>query len=266
MRAPSLGASLSISVDLTESHDLSNRSADSPRRAAERLVELFAAAGVAATWAAVDPASSDIIARATRASDRHEAALLVDPHWLAGEKGRSRLISELMVRAAHARHAGLPISTLALTAPLDDPPLDLLSKYGIRAIRAAAAGRIAGPTSGKSGSAVGPTPLRFGVWQIPCDARLSGGSALAEWFAAVRIRRAIDRRIRGGAPFHLAIDVGQLAIRSSVERLGNLQRILQHVARGEREGLLRVETISQMIARLSAPAGQRSAQSILRAA
>ena len=130
-----------------------------------------------------------------------------------------------MVRAARVRKAGLPISTLALAEPLLDPPLGFLSKYGIRAIRGAEAGR----TRSTGASAVGLTPLRFGLWQLACDARLCGGPAIAQWFVAARIRRAIDRRIRGGAPFHLAIDTAALAGDSNVDRMGNLAGLLRHI-------------------------------------
>ena len=141
-----------------------------------------------------------------------------------------------MTRAARARNAGLAITTLSLAEPLLlTRRRILLGKYGIRAIRAAGAGRIGGATGGKNGGAIGPMPLRFGIWQLPTDARLTGGRAIAEWFTAIRIHRTIDRRIRAGAPFHLSIDAAALAANSSCERLGNLQAIIGHVVRRQRE-------------------------------
>ena len=62
MRTPSLGAILSISVDLNEPHVSEGCSPDTFRRTAERLVELFAAARLSVTWASTNPAASDAIA------------------------------------------------------------------------------------------------------------------------------------------------------------------------------------------------------------
>ncbi len=262
MRAQPLGATLSISIDLRPDPVRANHgSTEAFYRTAKRLIELLTASEWPVTWASADPAGCELIARAMQSAAGHEAALLVDQGWMASDEGRSRLMAEIMPRIARARAGGLPITTLVLTEPAADLPLDLLSKYGITAIR----GPIGSQAANKRGSA-GPQPLRFGLWQFESDARLSGGAPLGEWFAAARIRRAIERRARAGAPFHLTIDVAALAIHSSAERLGGMAGLVHPMARRQRDGAPRIETIAQTVARLSAPSAPRAATSILRAA
>jgi hypothetical protein len=87
---------------------------------------------------------------------------------------------------------------------------------------------------------------------------------LAEKLAADRLCREIDRRIASSSSGHLVINAPSLAMRAN-NKFSGLRTVLQHVRR-DRPWNLRVGTIAEAVARLTAPKIGRSAQSILRAA
>jgi hypothetical protein len=253
MRAQPLGAVLSVSVDLPV---VAADSGGCQSGTLERLFGLFAAAGQPVTWFADDPAANETIRQVLATDGGHEAGLRVD----ADRGGRNRLVAELVGGAARARRAGIRITTLAIDRAAAELPAELLVKHGMTAVRAPADANRA-----RSG-AIGPAPLRYGLWRIASDFRLVGGSWIADRLTTRRIRRAIDRCIRSETPLHLAIDVAAIAVNSGPERLGGLPAILRHVERRRSAGLLRVCTIAEVVARLAAPAAPRAAGSILRAA
>jgi hypothetical protein len=267
MRPPSLGAVLSISVDLEPNPGRAGEaSSEQIRTLTRELGELFGKTRLAATWSSANPAASEPIDWVHRDGLPHEVALCVPREWSQDGEGHSRFATELVRRTIRARQAGISVTTLALAAgssvqPNEIEHKELLVKYGFTAIRAP------GTTLGRLPDAsAAPTALRYGLWQITPHLRLAGGSAFGQWLLVGRIRRAIDRSIRGGWPMHLVIDGPSLASHSSRERLGALRNVLRHVKRRREEGALTVLTCAQTIARLSAPRLQTSAQSILRAA
>ena len=261
MRAQCLGAVLSISVDLPSGPPAGSSLAD-------RLVHLFTAATLPATWFAGDPGNAGILSHALAADVGHEVGLRVQSEGVrplrAGgtlkrelQQGRSRLIAGILEHLARA-------------------------KYGHFCLHAGdcgcgrSAGGIAGQTrhlgrlrrrersqNGRS-DGTGPLPLRYGLWQLSADFRLTGGGRFAEWRMAMRIRRAIDQCMRNQVPLHLSIDAAEIGANSSIERLGGVPAILRHVDRCRAEGPLEVCTIAGLVARLAAPTAMRSAGSILR--
>jgi hypothetical protein len=260
MRAQPLGAVLSVSIDLPVVAAHGGRSNDAERETVRRLIELIAAAGQPATWFADDPATDESIGRALAASSGQEAALRVDADWGGAVAGRNRMVAEIVGRTVAARRAGIPITTLALAEAAPELSPDLLVKYGIAAVRTEDG------VNRARRSAIGPMQLRFGLWRVAIDFRLSGGSRIAEWLAAREIRQAIDRCIRADAPLHLAIDASAVAANSGPIRLGGLPGILCHIKRRQSAGTLRISTIADAVARLAAPSVPQSASSILRAA
>ncbi len=263
MRAQPLGAVLSVSIDLPAIAAHGGRSNDAERETVGRLMELFAAADQPVTWFASDPANDANVAQALAAGSGQEAALRVDPAWTGTAPGRSRMVAEIVGRTSAARRQGIPITTLALTDAAPELSPDLLVKYGITAVRTDD-----GATRGRRSRhrASGPAQLRYGLWRVAIDLRLTGGSRVAEWLTVMEVRRAIDRCTRDNTPLHVAIDASAIAANSGSSRLGGLPSILRHVERRQSSGMLQVLTIGNAVARLAAPVAPQSAGSILRAA
>ncbi|HEV3417274.1 MAG TPA: hypothetical protein VG056_10685 [Pirellulales bacterium] len=212
---------------------------------------------------ASEPASSQAVGWAVEADCGHEAALLVGADWSGQANGRSRFAAEFLRRKQRAKHAGVPLSTLATGGDLPREHFELLVRQGITAIRASRGSEISGQRGRPP--APGISSLRYGLWQVPADMRLSGGGWLSGTIAALRICRAIDRRIAAGIAGHLAIDAPALAARSN-GKLSALKTVLRHIERRQREGTLQVGTIAATVGRLAPARTGRSAQSILRAA
>jgi hypothetical protein len=255
--------SLSISVDL-EPHAADKRpTPEALRQTVERLLELLALEGVAATWVTTEPQTSELIARVLEADGHHEAALLVPSAWMHSDNGRSRFAAEFVLQMKEAKASGISLSTLAIENDLPSEHLELLVRRGITAIRTdrPAPLRLV-RRDGSSGA--GAAPIRYGLWQIPCEMRYCGGGWLAQRIAAQRIRRDIERLIAASAAGHLVIEAPALALRADAKMTG-LKAILQHIRR-DRPWDLRVGTICETVARLAAPRASRAAQSILRAA
>ena len=256
--------SLSISVNLEPFPVAENRpAAKDLGRTVERLIELLGSEGVAATWVANGLQSSEFVARVLAADDCHEAALSVPPAWLIRENGRTRFAAEFIARKQRANAAGISLSTLAIDDELPSEAFELLVRRGITAIRTERppAIRLA-RRDGSSGSGI--APIRYGLWRVACEMRYRGGGWLAEKLAAERICSEIDRRIAASSAGHLVIDAPAIALRTNA-KLNGLGTILRHIRR-ERPWSLRVGTIAETVARLTAPKSNRSAQSILRAA
>jgi hypothetical protein len=255
--------SLSISVDLEPHASGKCPAADALARTVERLIELLGSEGVAATWVTNEPPTSELVARVLEADDHHEAALLVPSAWMHSDDGRSRFAAEFVARMKEAQASGLSLSTLAIESDLPSEHLELLVRRGITAIRTdrPAPLRLV-RRDGSSGSWA--APIRYGLWQIPCEMRYRGGGWLAQRIAVERIRRDIERLIVASAAGHLVIDAPALALRADTKLTG-LKAILQHIRR-DRPWNLRVGTIFETVARLAAPRANLAAQSILRAA
>jgi hypothetical protein len=257
-------ALLSISVDL----ESSSRAAPAPSGetlawTVRQLVDLLKGEGHAVTWVASDPVNSQAVGWAIETDCGHEVALLASADWAGHANGRSRFAAEFLRQKQRAKQAGISFSTVAVGGEMPREHFELLVRHGITAIRAdhtaeTNSARHRAPASGISS-------LRYGLWQISIDMRLSGGGWLSDRIAARRICRAIDRRIAARTASHLAIDAPGLAIRSN-GKLAGLKTVLRHIERRQREGTLLVGTIAETIAQLAPARTSHSAQSILRAA
>jgi hypothetical protein len=272
MRVPSLGAVLSISVDLESNvGSAGDCLSEQIREVARELLALFASAGQAVTWAAADPANSAAIDLVRRSDNPHEVALWASANWFRGDDRGSRFTTELVRRTAAARRACIRLTTLAVETDSRIEPTklehtELLVKQGFTAIRAARVAPAVRLRRGAGDSRNSPTALRHGLWQITPFARLAGGGAVEQWFAKVQIRGAIERSVRGGLPLHLTIDAPALASRQEGDRLRTVRAILRHVTRRSEAGELSVLTSADVVARASARREQPAATSILRAA
>jgi hypothetical protein len=259
MREMPLEAIVSISVQLPASKSAQNAAGDDrARECAVRVLKMLSAASVTATWIADNPAENTTLAQALAAG--HEAGFRVVTVAAAHDNLRSGLVAEIIAGKSRAQQVGIAINTLALTDE-SDLPAQLVAKYGFKAVCALA------DTERRGGKNLGgPVALRFGLWQIPSNCRVSGGNLISDWRSSLRIRRTIDRAVRDRKSIHLEIDVAEIARRSSLERCGGLPSILRHIERRRDAAALQTFTVEQLVARLAPASLARSGGSILRAA
>jgi hypothetical protein len=225
---------------------------------AKRLVDLFTAERLWATWAVGAPGRSKVCAAVIRAAAEHEIAILGDAEWLGPEAGRTRFARELAARITQARCAG--ISVTSLVTPLLPPQahIDLVVKYGISAV---AGGQHEKRPAHREAI---PQALHYGVWQLPASARMP--TAGSWWFSGRRLlMRRIGSAAKNAATFHLVIDAPALE-RASNGNVRNLARITRRIAEFRDRGLLQVETLAQAAARLTSVPAVTPQRSILRQA
>src|SRR5262245_11824898 len=222
------------------------------------LVVLTKAAAVPATWAVADPMLSAATDSILAANCGHEIAVLGDQAWLGPGCGRERLSRELARRFSAPRKAGIPVSTLALRNVQPVVDLDLLLEHGVTAL--------SGPSIPQLSLAkkLGPSPIRFGLWQPPAAWTLP---PQARWWSRPvwGLRQEIKRTIRQQSLLHLRFDAQRL-VGAPARALDVIAAILGYVAAKRDAGRLAVRTISQIATEtLNARAGNPS-RSILRSA
>jgi hypothetical protein len=224
---------------------------------ARRLVDLFSAYRLPATWAAASPSQSAVTSAVMRSEVKHELALLGDAGWVGPAISRSQVSRELARRVGLARSFGLGISSLVPRAESVREHADVFVKQGISAV----ARMEAQETKGTQRAT--PRALHYGLWELPVTHRLPLRSS---WFFG---GRGLLRQMRGGAQdgttFHLSVDA------AAVEREGArpeavIGRIIRGVAELRDRGLVRVETLSTAAARLAAVPAVAPQRSILRRA
>ena len=254
-------AVLTISVDLDR--DVARLGADDADRSADiadRLLEIFAAHQMPATWSVAEPATSRSIDRIVARRAGHEIALWGDAPWMARDAGRGSFGRELARRAAAGRARGLSIATLVVDGTIVDDHCDLAIKQGITAVRHA-------PGANESKSRGGlPAKLRFGLWSFPVTHVLPGDSRwLPGGGGGRRLRVLLDRAIVVPGLVQLVVDASQLAARGyGAQRV--LDRVLVHAEWRRRQGVLEVATLGAAAARLSCQTPNVPSRSILKAA
>lgn len=255
-------ATMTLSVDLE--FDVAHRGLASQWELDEltpRLLDLFGQFEVPATWAVADPAVSAARERIVAARGGHELAILGDASWVGRAAGRGRFARELERRTARARAEGLPIETLVLKAVLPVDHCDLAIKEGIIAARHLSASHLR-----NSPRRLQPRTLRFGLWGFPVSITLPGTRRWWPGGGGTRAARfAIDEAVSGQGLVHLVVDAPELAARGgSAWRV--LERVVEHVARRRRHGLLDVATLGTTARRLAGENRGQPSRSILRPA
>jgi hypothetical protein len=219
----------------------------------KRLVDLFNAQRLPATWAVNDPAHSAATSLIIRSKVAHELAILGDPNWLGPTAGRTRFARELARRVSQARSGGLRVTTLVPRVESVKRHIDLVVKQQITAI--------AGVDPPPQAAAPWPTPkaLHYGVWEVPVTDRLP---RKAYWFfeGGRSVLRKIRRAARDTATFHLSIDAPTLEHEGGRAEK-SVAWLVRQVANLRDRGIIQVETLGAAAARLAdlpAPAPQRS--------
>ena len=228
------------------------------REAAGHLLRELNRLDISATWA-VPELTAELTAQLQ--SSGQEIALVADESWASREAPRAEFVRELKRHLQDATARGISLSTLALRGFALTDHTDLLIKRGFTAVRTlplerdAARGRSASRW-GRSQSP-GPHAIRFGLWETPASVVLakngSGG-------AARRLRRLLET----DDSIHAVIDLPSLS--TSRGALEHITTLLSVAAKLRDSGQMRIESVSQLAARLTSPRQNRPARSILRAA
>jgi hypothetical protein len=230
-------------------------------RLAERLTDLQ----IAATWALAEP--SPAMVQAIRASHfKHEVALLADSSWIGPHVARGTMVRELNRRVQAVTTAGGTVNTLALMEGTTPAGHELLARYGIRAIRAAALSDQASRHSrwlawlAKESDAptAAPRGVRWGMWELQPSWTFSLGLARQSL-------RAQERALAAGETFHLVIDQSVLAQSGNAGML-MVEHALRLAERYRVQGQAQIETVSQRVMREFKPRSHAPARSILRVA
>ncbi|MDH3716710.1 MAG: hypothetical protein OES79_01190 [Planctomycetota bacterium] len=221
-------------------------------RVIERYLQLFGEFQIPVSWGLGDLTAHDTVHH-LRASDLpHEIALWSDADWTSPTTSSENVRRHLQRQLSTAQTAGLDIATLMLRGGMRFDRWDALVRGGISMVvsdRVASADRrVKHPIK----------TLRFGLWEMQASLVLSDEGGRRSGFV---MRRQIDRAMSGGGLCHVVLDDVLNADRQS---LRTLESLLQHVACRRNDGLLQVQTISQIAVQLPSRRSSRCAQSILR--
>mgnify|MGYP006908257136 FL=1 len=222
-----------------------------------RLVRLFERANLPATWAVADPAYSAATEEILASAPHHEIAILGDATWIGGHAGRTRFARELTRRITGAETRGCAVSTLAMAGSGPLALLDFLVQHRVSAVRTHAS------APGGTTSTVHPQSLRFGVWNAVVSHPFPEMPRALLGDPTHRVRRAI-RRLSAGENIHWAINGP--AILQADSGLAAVERVLDLVTRQRQKAALRIETVRQLVHRISHRRTHPGATSILRKA
>jgi hypothetical protein len=224
----------------------------------KKLLEVFAAKRLPATWAVRDPAHSPACPPVLRATGAHEIAIQADDSWLGPQAGRTRFARELSQRVTQARHSNIRVSSLVTPTAPKREDFDLIVKHGISAITG-----VANQNAPRRPQAT-PRSMHFGVWELPASERLplpSRWFSNGNWALSKQIRQAAS----DGAMFHLLIGAAEVE-QATGGRVDQLSRLVGKIAELRDRGMLQVETLSQTAKRLSQVPAAVPQRSILRRA
>jgi hypothetical protein len=222
-----------------------------------RMVNVFSAYQMRATWAAGSPAKCSATAAVMTSATEHELAILGNASWLGPNVGRMRFAQELGRRVHQAATAGVTVNSLVPQVSSIKEHADLLIKLGISSV--AGLPRTVGAVP--SGT---PRALHFGLWELPVTQNLPQPATW--WSSTARsILRGIRTAAAEGSSYHLVVDL------ATVEREGAkcesiVAKIIRGVAELRNRGTVRVETLSSAAAKLGNVTVAAPQRSILRQA
>jgi hypothetical protein len=224
---------------------------------ARRLIGLADSLRLPMTWAVSDPAHSAATSLLVQSAVNHELAILGDATWVGATAGRTRFARELVRRLTQARSTGIEVSSLVPHAASVEKHIDLVVKQHVTAV----AGFEIPETSRQLPA---PRALHFGLWELPITECLP--KKTKSFFNGKRSTYShIRRTAREAGTFHLVIDA------PAVSESGNgaeksIAWLARRIALLRDRGLVRVETLRSMSARLADVPAVRPQRSILRAA
>jgi hypothetical protein len=207
-----------------------------------RLIDMFSASQVRATWAAGNPARCAATAPVIASNLDHELAVLGSAGWVGPTVERMRFAQELSRRVSQAVSMGISIrSFVPHVAPVKQH-VDLVLKQGISAV----AGM---QRTNQSTFAMSPRALHYGLWELPVTQSLPLPPSW--WTTGTRaVLRTIRMAAQQAGAYHMLIDA------AAVERAGArgemaIGKIVRGVAELRNRGAVRVETLASAAAQLA---------------
>jgi hypothetical protein len=222
-----------------------------------RLVNLFSANQVRATWAAGNPAKCAATSPVIGATVEHELAILGNAGWVGPTVGRMRFGQELGRRVSQASSMGISIRSFVPRVASVKEHVDLMLKQGITAV-------VGAPRMPQSQLSASPRAMHYGIWELPVTQSLPLPSTW--WTNGVRsVLRRIRTVTQEAGIYHIVIDA------AAIERGGNrseatIGKIVRGVSELRTRGVVRVETLASAVARLADVPAAIPQRSILRQA
>jgi len=269
MAEETLGATLIVSIDLSNGTADAAENQFSDDHMVKSLAPLMARHHVSATWGFADPAQSPGLTRLLAVAPAQEVALQGDATAeLVVGRTLTRRVADAIVGGAKA---GFQLSTLVLRRSVLGDDWRNVMRHGITAVSGAAVtqddavSHAPRRTLGIAGE-VAPRAIRYGLWEFPAVSCLPWKTGL--WSLAtssLRTRQSIDRAASQGAVVHLAIDAG--AFCTAEPRVHRwLDRILEHASRRRSQGRLEILSVADAVSRLALTRRTEPSRSILHAA
>lgn len=221
---------------------------------ADKLIRLLQRYQLSSTWSLHEPHASPVPDQLSQAGVPHEVALFTHGVWSDPVSERRVFGAELQRRLGAALDRGITIRTLAVAPGRVLPHLDLVHKSAISSVRE----EDRRPARENSGL---PHTLRYGLWNVPASRTLPEPFSWV-WNPTGSTRRLVQS-IANGQVGHVVIQGDQIADRKLVD-FRALEQLLRNVAEVQQAGRLYVDTVSQFVARLNAPARATASCSILR--
>jgi len=228
----------------------------------DRLTRLIGSSELPVTWAVGESLFGELHERFESQTAVHELAVLGDDSWLGQTKSRGTIVRKLNAVVEAAATMERTATSLLLQGVALDADFDLLAKHGINLVARDEADARDSKTTASADRTTQVRTLRFGVWELATTVKLPRPSSRLGLVGG-NVGRLIDRAVSRGELSHVVID-GQ-AILDNPGELRSLERLLERLAFQQRQGGLRVQTLSSISAQLGPSQVRSSATSILRA-
>ncbi|MCA9265724.1 MAG: hypothetical protein KDA60_17805 [Planctomycetales bacterium] len=247
------GSRVQFSVDLVlGSHQTSLSQHRELARTTHRLLNIFAQAGIPATWTCAELDSSAVVDALATKPTRHEIALLATPSWAGNNVSRVEFARELEERIHDAVENGFTLRTLAMHEVNREADLDILARHDVRVIRTEGEGRQARPAT-----------IRHGITRVPVSARIPVASFFDRLAGSFRTRLHVKRLM--ARDNHVVLHAADY-LEDTHSRLRTLEVFVDEAARAVAEGRCVVENLAEVGQRLRPIRVAQPSRSILRPA
>jgi len=255
---------MTISANLRSLDGSDARDVRTEQETTSRLLELFTANQIAATWTLAEPDDRARIEELTSAITPQEIALVAEADWASPQASRRVFGSELSRRLERAHKYGYAVRTLALSGSREIGQPDLALKHGITAVRTerptiSMRRWLAWSRSAAEPSVSAPRAVCYGLWELPVTTRVPADKSSSTVSLSRAVRHALD-----GGYVHIMIDVARLAAQRRVLR--TLEVTIGQARQQQQQHTLAVLPLGEASARLVPARQSRPAQSILREA
>ncbi len=220
-----------------------------------RLISLADSQRLPVTWAVSDPAHSAATSLILQSEVEHEMAILGDANWVGATAGRTRFARELVRRLTQARATGLNVTSFVPHVAHIENHIDLVVKQHVTAV----AGLEPKDSTHRHAP---PRAMHYGVWELPVSESMP--LPHSRFFSRKRsLWKRIRHTARDAGTFHLMISAPAIA-GSGESAAKPVDWIIRRIALLRDRGIVQVETMRSVSARLSNVPASRPQRSILR--